>query len=285
MSGLDYLLFPHVFYPVILIFSLCVGSLLNVIIFRLPKILEHLWNQQCCELLNQPPPQKEAFNLFLPPSHCPHCKQTIKAWQNIPILSYLLLRGHCHYCKHPISLRYPLVEILTVALSGLVVWHFGIGLTTIAALLYTWCLQALLFIDLDTQLLPDSLTLGLLWLGLLVNTQSVFIPLENAVFSAAIAYLLLWSFMKIFYWVTGKVGMGHGDFKLFAALGAWLGWQQLPFILVISSLSGALIGGAFLIFTRQHKDTPIPFGPFLCIAGFIGLLWGEPLLNWYISHL
>lgn len=285
MSYVNLLAYQPVFFFTVAIISLCVGSLLNVIISRLPKMLNQQWQQHCSEIMACELPPQDKINLFFPRSHCPKCSQLIKAWQNIPIVSYLFLRGRCFYCKQSISWRYPFIEALTVALSLLIAWQFGPGLVCIAALLFTWMLICLCFIDIDHQLLPDNLTLSLLWLGLLCNTQGMFISLENAVISAAIAYLLLWSFMQLFYLITGKIGMGHGDFKLLAALCAWVGWQQLPFILIFSSLSGAIIGIIVLKLKSKDKDTPIPFGPFLCVAGYIALLYGQSINEWYLTTM
>lgn len=271
-------------YSLIGIFSLMVGSLLNVIIYRLPLMLKAAWTEQCNELMNLDKPLAiEKINLFYPRSFCPNCKEMVRAWQNIPLLSYLFLRGKCAHCKHPIPLRYPFVEFLTAALSIYSAWHFGFNLQFLFAMLFIWIVICLIFIDFDHQLLPDNLTLVLLWLGLIANTENLFATLPNAVLSAAGAYLALWLFIKLFYLITGKVGMGHGDFKLFAAFGAWFGWTQLPLILLLSSFSGAIVGIIYLKISQQSKDTAIPFGPFLCMAGIIALFWGDTLLRWYLS--
>lgn len=263
--------------------SLCVGSLLNVIIYRLPIMMQAEWIEQCDELLGKEQSEPlNKINLFFPRSFCPHCKAMVKSWQNIPIISYLFLRGACYECKSPISARYPLIELFTVLSSLFATWHFGFALQLPFALAAIWLLIPLFFIDLEHQLLPDSLTLGLLWLGLIANTQNLFTTLPNAVLSAAGAYLSLWIFIKIFYLITGKIGMGHGDFKLFAAFGAWFGWTLLPLILLLSSLCGAVIGVIYLRVNNKSNDTTIPFGPFLCVAGFISLFWGTEVLHWYL---
>ena len=274
---------PELFYIAIALLSLVVGSLLNVIIYRLPLMMraELLSECQCLLELDGEPDTK--INLFLPRSFCPACKKTVKAIYNIPIIGYLLLRGRCNYCKHAISIRYPLIEAMSCILAVFATWHFGFGLPLLFALLFIWILIALLFIDIDHQLLPDNLTLPLLWLGLIANTQSLFTTLPNAVLSAAGAYLLLWLFIKLFYLCTGKIGMGNGDFKLFAAFGAWFGWEQLPLILMLASLTGSIIGIIYLKSRKKSSDTPIAFGPFLCVSGFISLMWGQSILSWYLN--
>lgn len=284
---MDDLIYNHLsfLYLAVALLSLAVGSLLNVIIYRLPIMLEREWKLQCSELFNLKTKKEPSLNLFLPRSFCPQCKSLVKAWQNIPLLSYLFLRGKCAQCAAPISIRYPLIELLTVTLSIYATWHFGFTWQLPFALMSIWLLICLFFIDLDHQLLPDSLTLGLLWLGLIANTQHLFTTLPNAVLSAAAAYLGLWLFIQLFYLITGKIGMGNGDFKLFAAFGAWFGWMFLPFILLFSSMIGSITGLCYLNFNNKPKDTPIPFGPFLCFSGLTTLFWGHDLLNWYLSYL
>lgn len=269
-------------YLLLTLFSLSIGSLLNVIIYRLPLMLEVEWKKECRTLLNLAPEPATKINLFLPRSFCPSCKTTVSALNNIPLLSYLFLKGRCKSCQQPISLRYPLVELLSALLTLYAAWHFGFSLKLIFALFFIWFLISLFFIDLEKQLLPDSLTQGLLWLGLIANTQTLFTSLPNAVLSAAIAYLSLWSFIQLFYWLRGKIGMGNGDFKLFAAFGAWFGWTQLPLILLLASLVGAISGIFYLKSQHKSTDTPIPFGPFLCLAGLISLFWGEKIMSWYL---
>lgn len=271
-------------YTLIALFSLAVGSLLNVIIYRLPIMLHQEWEQDYRKLMNLEEEEAPELNLFYPRSFCPSCKTKVKAWQNIPVLSYLFLRGHCNFCALPISIRYPLIELGTMVLSLYACWHFGFTGQLLFALIALWLLICLFFIDLDHQLLPDCLTLSLLWLGLIANTHHLFAPLTEAVFSAAGAYLVLWIFIKLFYLITGKIGMGNGDFKLFAAFGAWFGWQFLPLILMCSSITGVIIGLLYLYFQNKSRDTSIPFGPFLCASGVVALFWGQKILDWYI-HL
>lgn len=275
--------FPGLIYCFIALFSLAVGSLLNVVIYRLPLMLEAEWKEQCCELLHLNKSQKSTVNLFFPRSFCPQCKSLVKAWQNIPVLSYVMLRGRCHHCQHPISLRYPMIELLTLILSLYATWHFGFTLQLLFSLVAIWLIIPLIFIDIDYQILPDSLTLSLLWLGLIANTQSLFTTLPDAVLSAAGAYLALWLFIKLYYLLTGKVGMGNGDFKLFAAFGAWLGWMMLPLILLFSSVVGAIIGVIYLKIKEKSPDTTLAFGPFLCIAGLVALFWGSALMKSYLG--
>jgi leader peptidase (prepilin peptidase)/N-methyltransferase len=265
------------------VFALCVGSFLNVLIYRLPQMLYAEWRVECRKLLNLPEENETRINLFYPRSFCTGCKTMIPSWHNIPLLSYLFLRGRCSQCKQSIPLRYPLVEVLCAGLSLFALWFFGASPTFLFALLFIWFVLGMFFIDLQHQLLPDSLTLGLLWLGLIANTQSLFTPLPDAVFSAVGAYLCLWCIMKLFYLFTGKIGMGHGDFKLFAAFGAWFGWMQLPLILVLSSFSGVIVGITYLKISGQGRETPVPFGPFLCFAGLISLFYGEQLTTWYMK--
>ena len=272
-------------YTVITLISLAVGSLLNVIIYRLPIMLQAEWREQCCELLEiKDKEEHRKINLFLPRSFCPNCKTLVKAWQNIPIISYIFLRGRCYQCKYPISIRYPFVEFLTMILSLYASWHFGFTVQLPFVLFALWLLIPLIFIDLEYQLLPDCLTLGFLWLGLIANTQNLFVTLPIAVLSCAGAYVGLWLFIQLFYLITGKVGMGHGDFKLFAAFGAWFGWIYLPLILLLSSITGAVIGMIYLHVNNKTRDTTIPFGPFLCLSGLVALFWGKSIIDWYL-HL
>ena len=283
------LIYPHTFFHWILLifFFLSVGSLLNVVIYRLPLMLNTEWLKECCCLLKIGPvtPGHAPINLFWPRSFCPACNTQIKNHHNIPILSFLLLHGRCAYCKATIHWQYPLVELITCLLSLLALWWFGPTWTGAFSLLFIWLLIPITVIDYKHQLLPDSLSLGLLWLGLIANTQQLFTSLPNAVLSAVAGYLSLWLFIKLFYLLTGKIGMGNGDFKLFAAFGAWFGWQQLPLILLLASLVGSIYGAAFLTFTKQGKETPIPFGPFLCFAGLISLFVGKQLLQLYINSI
>lgn len=285
-----YLLFisnSFLFYFFIALLGLCIGSFLNVVIYRLPIILHKNWSKECHDYLklNVKEVQINRFNLAFPPSHCPGCKQRISLWHNIPLFSYIFLKGRCFFCANKIALRYPLIEFLTALLSVMVAIHFGVTLITLFSLVFVWCLIPLAFIDLDTQLLPDIITLPLLWFGLLINIPGYFCPLSSAVIGAIIAYAFLWLIIKLFYLITGKIGMGEGDFKLFAAFGAWFGWQLLPLILLISSLFGSIVGIIYLRVTNAQKDTPLPFGPYLCAAGFITLLYGKTILDWYLNTL
>jgi len=273
---------PWFFITTTTLFGLLVGSFLNVVIHRLPKMMEAEWKRQiaesrCEEIL--PPPK---YNLVVPRSACPNCGHQITAMENIPVISYLALGGKCAACKAPISARYPLVEALTGALSGLVAWQFGLGGMAIAALLFTFALIALTFIDFDTFLLPDDITLPLLWAGLIVNAGGAFTNLHSAVIGAATGYLALWSIYWLFKLATGKEGMGYGDFKLLAAIGAWFGWQMLPAVILLSSLVGSIIGIGLIVIARHGRNVPIPFGPYLALGGIAALFWGPQLTRFYL---
>lgn len=272
---------PPLFILTAVLLGLIVGSFLNVVIHRLPIMMEREWRAQCAELLGQPLPNQPAFNLWTPPSRCPSCGHTIGVSENIPVLSYILQRGRCAHCHTPISSQYPLVEVLSAVLAGVVAWHFGFGWPAAAALLLTWALLALSVIDLKHQLLPDSITLPFLWLGLGLALFGVFTDLRSAVIGAMAGYLSLWSVYQLFRLLTGKEGMGYGDFKLLALLGAWQGWQQLVGIVIISSLVGAVLGILLILIQGRDRNVPMPFGPFLAAAGWIALLWGEPLNHLY----
>lgn len=263
--------------------GLCLGSFLNVVIHRLPRMMEREWQTQCCELRGEAPPAAEPLTLATPRSRCPACGHPITALQNIPVLSYLVLRGRCAACRNPISPRYPLIEAFTGLVSAYLASHFGLSWQTAGALCLLWTLIALACIDLDTQLLPDSLTLPLLWLGLLFNLFGTYVDLASAVVGAMAGYLSLWSVYWLFKLATGKEGMGYGDFKLLAALGAWLGWQMLPAIILLSSLVGAFVGLGLIVFARHGRNIPIPFGPYLAAAGLIALLWGGSLTRTYLG--
>lgn len=268
------------------ILGLLIGSFLNVVIHRLPLILERDWTRDCCELLEQPPKATKvnaAFNLVLPNSHCPHCDHAIKPWENIPLLSYVFLRGRCSQCKERISIRYPLVELVTGILSLFAAWQFGYSPALGFALLLTWSLIALTMIDIDTHLLPDNITLPLLWLGLIANYFGIYTDINSALWGAIWGYLSLWSVYWLFKLVTKKEGMGYGDFKLLAAMGAWMGYQALPAIIILSSLVGAIIGFAGILILGRDKNIPIPFGPYLAIAGLIAFYWGDDLASWYFT--
>ncbi len=267
------------------LFGLLIGSFLNVVIHRLPQMMQRESDNYVASESGQPPPHADRYDLMLPRSACPHCGHRIRALENIPLLSYLLLGGKCAQCKTPISLRYPLVELLTGILSFLLIWHFGGGAAGLAALVLTYFLIAMTFIDADTQLLPDDLTLPLLWCGLLVNLGGVFVPLNEAVIGAMAGYLALWSIYWLFKLATGKEGMGYGDFKLLAALGAWLGWKMLAVIVLLSSLVGAVVGIALIVFARRGRNIPIPFGPYLAAAGLLTLFFGKPIVAMYLGSL
>ncbi len=259
-----------------------VGSLLNVIIYRLPLMLQAEWRCECRTLLGLPREQIKTLNLFWPRSFCPGCKQTIPFWHNIPLLSYCILRGRCHRCQAVIPFRYFSVELMSVVLAVFAGLYFGFTPMLVWALIFIWIMICLCFIDLDHQLLPDSLNLGLLWLGLLANSQHLFTPLSEAVYSAVGAYMSLWLVIQAYYLLRGKIGMGHGDFKLFAAIGAWFGWKILPLVLLIACILGMITGLIYLKITRQSHDTPVPFGPFLCISGILALFWKHQLLHFVL---
>ncbi|MGI4720777.1 MAG: prepilin peptidase [Janthinobacterium lividum] len=257
------------------LFGLLVGSFLNVVIHRIPKMMQRESDNYVAQESGKELPHTDRYNLMVPRSACPCCGHQITALENIPVISWLALRGKCRNCKAPISPRYPAVELLTGILSGVLVWTFGSGLAGLATLLFLFLLVAMTFIDIDTQLLPDDLTYPLLWAGLLVNLNGTFVPLQDAVIGAAAGYLVLWSVYWLFKLVTGKEGMGYGDFKLLAALGAWLGWAMLPTIILLSSVVGAIVGISLIVFAKRGRDKPIPFGPYLAAAGLIALLYGS----------
>jgi leader peptidase (prepilin peptidase)/N-methyltransferase len=275
---------PLAFVLSALILGLLVGSFLNVLIYRLPIMMERDWQAQSREMLKLPAePASETFNLILPHSRCPHCAHQIRPWENLPVVSYLFLGGKCSSCKAPISKRYPLVELTCGLLSGYVAWHFGFGWPAAAMLVLSWGLLAMSLIDVDHQLLPDDLVLPLLWLGLIVNSFGLFTTLGDALWGAVAGYLVLWSVYWLFKLITGKEGMGHGDFKLLAMLGAWGGWQILPLTILLSSLVGAILGLILLRLRNVETSTPIPFGPYLAIAGWIALLWGGQITDSYLQ--
>jgi len=262
-----------------------VGSFINVVIYRLPKIMEREWHAQSVELNGQVAEALPPYNLIIPRSACPLCGHMISALENIPVLSYLLLHGKCKGCGAHISVRYPVVELISCILSGFVAWHFGFGVSALGALLFIWALLALTFIDFDTQLLPDAITLPLVWLGLIFNLSHSFTDLQSSVVGALAGYLTLWSVYWLFKLATGKEGMGYGDFKLLAAIGAWLGWQILPLVILSSSLVGALVGIALIVAARHGRNVPIPFGPYLAGGGLIALFWGQTLTQNYLQLL
>lgn len=285
LYGMLFLAAPGTLLPAIVagILGLLIGSFLNVVIHRVPKMMQRESDNYVAQESGLPPPHTGRYDLVLPRSACPHCVHQITALENIPVLSYLALRGKCSQCKAPISPRYPMVEALTGLLSAFLIWHFGSGLAGLASLAFVWLLIAMTFIDADTKLLPDDLTLPLLWLGLLVNLNGTFVPLQEAVIGAAAGYLVLWAVYWLFKLVTGKEGMGYGDFKLLAALGAWMGWTMLPLIILLSSVVGAVVGIGLIVFTRRGRDNPIPFGPYLAVAGLIALIWGKMLVQTYLG--
>lgn len=286
MQILDYLAQDTVVFLVIIgLLGLMVGSFLNVVIYRLPVMMQNSWRQECLEFLDQAtePAPAEPFNLAYPQSRCPGCGALIKPYQNIPMLSYLLLKGQCANCHISISVRYPLIEALTAVMSIIVAWRFGFTWQTGFGLLLTWSLIALCFIDFDHQLLPDSITLPMLWLGLFLSIFGLFADSHASIIGAIAGYLILWSVFQLFKILTGKEGMGYGDFKLLALFGAWLGWQYLPMIILLSSLAGAIIGTLMILFVKHDRNTPIPFGPYLAVAGWIALIWGETINQAYFK--
>ena len=275
--------------PVVLIFAgvlgLLIGSFLNVVIHRVPVMMEREWRSQCAEMLDPEakPEQQQAYNLVVPRSRCPKCDHQITALENVPVLSYLVLKGRCSECGWRIPLRYPIIELLTGLLSVLVVWRFGISAAAAGALLLTWALIALSAIDFDTQYLPDSITLPFLWLGLAFNVAGIYTTTQASVLGAIVGYLALWSVYHLFRLVTGKEGMGYGDFKLLALFGAWLGWSAVPLIVFLSAFVGAIVGIGLITLRGHDRNIPIPFGPYLAVAGWIALMWGEQLLDAYIG--
>ena len=282
----------------VFVFGLVIGSFLNVVIYRLPIMLERDWRAQAADLLTPvaessappaPQPAVERLTLSTPGSACPACKAPIKAWQNIPVVSWLLLRGRCAACKAPISVRYPLVELATGLLSAWVAWHFGFGAAAACGLLITWSLIALTGIDIDHQLLPDGITLPLMWAGLLaavivgpVAGSPIPVSARDALIGAASGYVSLWLVFHAFRLVTGKEGMGYGDFKLFAALGAWLGWKLLPLVILLSAFTGAVIGILMIVLRGRDRSVPMPFGPYLAAAGWIAMMYGDVLVDGYL---
>ena len=299
MSVFGWLAQPAVLPWVALVFGLCIGSFLNVVIHRLPRMMEREWREQCAELATStaephsgssvPPPaskeQQGSYNLLVPRSACPSCGHQIRALENVPVISWIALRGKCSACGAKITARYPAVEILAGALAAYAAWRYGASLAALGAMAFGWSLLALTVIDLDTQLLPDDITLPLLWAGLLLNLGGVFATLASAVVGAAAGYLALWSVYWAFKLATGKEGMGYGDFKLLAAIGAWLGWQKLPMVILLSSVVGAVVGIGLMVFARHAREKPIPFGPYLAAAGLIAMLWGDTIARRWLPIL
>ncbi len=274
---------PALFPVLAAVLGLAVGSFLNVVIHRLPRMLEREWELQCAALRGEAAPAAARYDLLTPPSACPHCGHRLRWYENIPLLSYALLKGRCAVCGRAIGVRYPLVEAAGGLLAGYAAWHFGPGPQAVAAMGLVWTLLALTAIDLDTSLLPDRLTQPLLWAGLIVNWQGVFVPLEDALLGAVAGYLALWLVYHLFRLATGKEGMGYGDFKLLAALGAWLGWQMLPIVVLMASLWGAVAGIGMILVAGHDRAHPIPFGPWLALGGMVALFWGADLLRLYLA--
>ena len=283
------------FIAVVFAFCLIIGSFLNVVIYRLPIMMEREWREQCEEMAKSPTVTEvpeERFDLVVPRSRCPSCGQLIKAWQNIPVVSYLILGGKCAKCGESISARYPIVEMMTAVLAALCAWRFGVGPEAIMAIVLTLALVPVAMIDADTQLIPDSIVLPLMWIGLamslyhpVVGAETLFVAPHDAIVGAIAGYLSLWCIYWLFKLVTGKEGMGYGDFKLLAALGAWLGWQQLPLIILMSAVVGAIVGIAIMVIRKHERSVPIPFGPYLAAAGWISMLWGETIKNTYLDTM
>lgn len=286
---------PGLFITVVFAFCLVIGSFLNVVIYRLPIMMERDWREQCQEILENPPERKipeDRFDLIVPHSKCPSCGAAIKPWQNIPVISYLLLGGKCANCKDSISARYPAIELITGILAAVCAWHFGVGWEALMAIVLTLTLVPIAMIDAETQLIPDSIVLPLMWIGLAMSlwypmpgANTLFIAPQDAIVGAMAGYLSLWSVYQLFKLVTGKEGMGYGDFKLLAALGAWLGWQQLPLIILMSAVVGALVGISLMVFRKHGRSIPIPFGPYLAAAGWITMLWGDKIKTTYLDAL
>ena len=287
---MSYLLLLEAEYPlallcIALIFGLLIGSFLNVVVHRLPIMMERDWQTQARDILDLPQPETlQTYNLSVPRSRCPNCQHVITAWENIPVISYLFLKRKCSACHKSISARYPSVELMTAVMTAAVIYKFGPSLAGLAACLLTWALIALALIDFDTKFLPDSITLPFLWLGLIVNTVGLITLFPNAFWGAIAGYLSLWFIYQAFKLVTGKEGMGFGDFKLLALLGAWLGWQMLPLVIILSSLAGAIIGGTLIALGRDRANA-IPFGPFLAIAGWLALMFGETITAQYLQFV
>lgn len=280
------------FISLVFVVSLMVGSFLNVVVYRLPIMMERSWRRECESFLqldssidNASTPEIASFNLIKPDSTCPKCQHKIRAWENIPVISWLLLKGKCSQCRKPISIRYPLIELTTAVMSAIAAWHFGYGSAALLAVLATWLFIAMTFIDIDKMLLPDQLTLSLLWIGLLASVSHVFVSAQDAIIGAVAGYSCLWCLYWAFKLLTGKEGMGYGDFKLLAAIGALVGWQQLPVVILLSSFVGALVGISLIVIQGRDKSQPLPFGPYLAAAGWLSLLYGDWLVTQYWNWL
>ncbi|GAA6170495.1 type IV prepilin peptidase/methyltransferase PilD [Colwellia sp. KU-HH00111] len=281
---------PVAFYSMVILFSLLIGSFLNVVVYRLPKMMHNTWYVECREFLADELEQSTAkpikqLTLSTPNSTCPKCDHKIRFYENIPVISWLFLRGKCSQCHNAISARYPLVEAATAMLSVVVASQFGVSLETLLLLILTWGLICLTLIDFDHMLLPDQIVMPLLWLGLLINLDNTFVSLNDAVIGAAVGYMSLFSVFWLFKLVTGKEGMGHGDFKLFALFGAWIGWQLLPILILMASVVGAIVGITLMVLNNHQREQAIPFGPYLAVAGWITLLWGEGIWSWYLMQI
>lgn len=285
---------PLIFVALVFFLSLLIGSFLNVVIYRLPIMMEREWRAQCEELAETEATDIPAgrFDLVFPRSRCTSCDAQITAMQNVPIVSYLILRGKCASCGSSISKRYPIVETLSAILTAIVAWRFGFGWESAAAVLLTWTLIAISVIDIDHQIIPDSISLPFVWIGLMLSlfhpmqgSEVLFIDSETAVVGALAGYLSLWTIYQLFRLMTGKEGMGYGDFKLLAVLGAWLGWQMLPLIILLSAIVGAVVGISMIVFRRADRSTPIPFGPYLAAAGWIAMLWGPQIVAAYLDYM
>ena len=274
---------PTLFITTMLVLGLLVGSFLNVVIYRLPVMMQREWELEAAEILEQEPRVQTPFSLTTPASHCPKCKAPVKPWQNIPIVSWLLLGGKCALCKTPISKRYPTIELVSGLMTAAVAWIFGWSDITLVLIPFMWVTLALTMIDFDTQLLPDTLVMPLLWLGMLINISGTIVPLREAVVGAMAGYLSLWSVYWAFKLITGKEGMGYGDFKLLAAFGAWFGWQALPLIILLSAAVGAVVGIALMVILGRDKNIPIPFGPYLCGAAWVYVFFGPNIMTWYLG--
>lgn len=275
---------PDIFLIVVAFFSLFIGSFLNVVIYRLPRMMERNWSEECRIYLGlKPHTETEKLNLYLPFSHCPRCKKVIRPWHNIPLLSFLWLHGKCANCKAHISLRYPMVEALSCIVSVYVAWRFGVSWQTFAALVFSYICICLTFIDLDYHLLPDELTLSLLWTGLLFSIFSIFTGSHDAIIGAVAGYMIFALTQWVFGWATGKTGMGQGDYKFLAGLGAYLGWQLLPLIILLASLSGVIFALTYMTIKKHFKSTPLPFGPYLAVAGWVAMLWGNEIMKYYLQ--
>ena len=287
MTAVGWLVQPAVFPWAALVFGLCIGSFLNVVIYRLPKMLERGWRAECAELTGQPAPQEAPYTLVSPRSACPACGHRIRAWENVPIVSWLVLRGKCSACSKRISFKYPLVEALAGLGAAYCAWRFGFSAAALGAALFVWFTIALAFIDQETGLLPDDLTLPLVWLGLLLNLNNAFTSIQDAVIGAVAGYLALWLVYQGFKLLTGKEGMGYGDFKMNAAVGAFLGWKMLPLVILLSSLVGLMFGALQMFAARGRWDAGFRFhfGPYLAIAGIVAMFWGEPIVRWYLQRL